>query len=149
MEVDCFLTRPGGRDLRIVAVGQIKGGMAARNLERRDELRRQRRVLRMTPATQHPEMHDQAHLVAAPPLKILRVEVRPHAVHGHVGIDEKVARYGTKELRKIASFEVSRYDHDVADAFMSLIPALFVAGSGQAGFRNLIYRAGGSRDDHA
>jgi beta-xylosidase len=41
----------------------------------------------------------------------------------------------------VRSFEVAGYNHNVADGFLSLRPALFVAGSGQATFRSLNYRA--------
>ena len=37
--------------------------------------------------------------------------------------------------------EVSGYHHNVAYDFLSLRPALYVAGAGEARFRNLVYRA--------
>jgi xylan 1,4-beta-xylosidase len=59
--------------------------------------------------------------------------------------DENVAsffiRSGTKPWRKIVSYEVSCYNHNIADGFMSLRPALFVSGAGMATFAGLTYRA--------
>ncbi|HWU96406.1 MAG TPA: hypothetical protein VN029_12470, partial [Sphingomonas sp.] len=42
---------------------------------------------------------------------------------------------------KERSFEVSGYNHNVADGFLSLRPGLYAAGEGSARFRNLTYRA--------
>ena len=42
---------------------------------------------------------------------------------------------------KERSFEVSGYNHNVFDGFLSLRPALFAAGKGKVAFRNLSYRA--------
>jgi xylan 1,4-beta-xylosidase len=43
--------------------------------------------------------------------------------------------------RKLISLEVSGYNHNMADGFMSLRPALFASGRGEARFHNLRYRA--------
>jgi xylan 1,4-beta-xylosidase len=43
--------------------------------------------------------------------------------------------------RKIVSYEVSGYNHNMADGFLSLRPALFAAGEGEVVFRALTYRA--------
>jgi xylan 1,4-beta-xylosidase len=40
-----------------------------------------------------------------------------------------------------SSAEVAGYNHNVADGFLSLRPALYVAGEGEARFRNLQYKA--------
>ena len=37
--------------------------------------------------------------------------------------------------------EVSGYHHNVAGDFLSLRPAIYVAGQGQAAFRSLVFRA--------
>lgn len=42
---------------------------------------------------------------------------------------------------KERSFEVSGYNHNVADGFLSLRPGIYAAGEGKALFRNLSYRA--------
>jgi xylan 1,4-beta-xylosidase len=42
---------------------------------------------------------------------------------------------------KERSFEVSGYNHNVADGFLSLRPGIYAAGEGKARFRNLTYRA--------
>lgn len=42
---------------------------------------------------------------------------------------------------KLASFEVSSYNHNVAQGFLSLKPALFASGNGSVVFRDLIYSA--------
>jgi xylan 1,4-beta-xylosidase len=44
--------------------------------------------------------------------------------------------------RRIISFEVAGYNHNMADGFMSLRPALFAAGPGEVVFRALGYAAG-------
>jgi xylan 1,4-beta-xylosidase len=49
--------------------------------------------------------------------------------------------YSDDVWHKLASFEVSSYNHNVADGFLSLKPALFASGSGAAVFRNLVYSA--------
>lgn len=51
-------------------------------------------------------------------------------------------RSGAKSWRKVVSYDVSCYNHNIADGFMSLRPALFAAGSGDAVFSALTYRAG-------
>jgi xylan 1,4-beta-xylosidase len=51
--------------------------------------------------------------------------------------------------RKAISFEVAGYNHNMADGFMSLRPALFAAGDGQAVFRKLSYQAFDARGDGA
>lgn len=43
--------------------------------------------------------------------------------------------------RRAISFEVSGYNHNMADGFMSLRPALFASGEGRAVFRGLTYWA--------
>lgn len=43
------------------------------------------------------------------------------------------------EWRLIRSFEVSGYNHNVADGFLSLRPAIFASGKGAATFRSLRY----------
>lgn len=58
--------------------------------------------------------------------------------------DENVASFyaspdGTAWIL-VRSYEVAGYNHNVADGFLSLRPALFVAGAGQATFRDLRYR---------
>jgi beta-xylosidase len=50
-------------------------------------------------------------------------------------------RSGAKPWRKIVSYEVSGYNHNMADGFISLRPALFCSGSGAVAFSNLIYQA--------
>jgi xylan 1,4-beta-xylosidase len=42
---------------------------------------------------------------------------------------------------KERSFEVAGYNHNMADGFLSLRPAVFAAGSGSVTFRSLLYRA--------
>ena len=42
---------------------------------------------------------------------------------------------------KERSFEVSGYNHNVADGFLSLRPGMFAAGEGKVMFRGLSYRA--------
>lgn len=59
--------------------------------------------------------------------------------------DENVAsfyiRSGGKQWRKIVSYEVAGYNHNMADGFISLRPALFASGEGAVVFRSLTYRA--------
>lgn len=52
-------------------------------------------------------------------------------------------RSGNTAWRKIVSYEVSGYNHNMADGFLSLRPALFACGDGTATFGNLTYSAGG------
>jgi len=47
-------------------------------------------------------------------------------------------------MRKIISFEVAGYNHNMAGGFLSLRPAIFATGGGQAVFRSLSYRALGN-----
>lgn len=44
------------------------------------------------------------------------------------------------EWTKERSFEVSGYNHNIADGFLSLRPGIYAAGDGQAVFRDLVYR---------
>jgi xylan 1,4-beta-xylosidase len=59
--------------------------------------------------------------------------------------DENVATFFIRRAggawRKIVSYEVSGYNHNMADGFLSLRPALFAAGGGEVVFRALRYRA--------
>jgi xylan 1,4-beta-xylosidase len=59
--------------------------------------------------------------------------------------DENVASFyyseDGKSWTKERSFEVSGYNHNVADGFLSLRPGIYAAGEGRVTFRNLIYRA--------
>jgi xylan 1,4-beta-xylosidase len=59
--------------------------------------------------------------------------------------DEDVAtfyiRYGAAPWRKVMSFEVSGYNQNMADGFLSLRPAIFASGSGRVTFRSLSYAA--------
>ncbi len=59
--------------------------------------------------------------------------------------DENVAsffvRSGSKPWRRTISFEIAGYNHNMADGFLSLRPAVFASGGGKATFRNLTYRA--------
>jgi xylan 1,4-beta-xylosidase len=59
--------------------------------------------------------------------------------------DENVAtffiRYGQTPWRKVMSFEVSGYNQNMADGFMSLRPAIYASGSGQVTFHALSYEA--------
>jgi xylan 1,4-beta-xylosidase len=41
----------------------------------------------------------------------------------------------------IRSYEVSGYNHNVGDGFISLRPAIFAAGQGKVTFRSMVYRA--------
>ncbi len=45
--------------------------------------------------------------------------------------------------RKVIDYEVAGYNHNIADGFMSLRPAIFASGEGSARFRGLTYRAHG------
>lgn len=47
---------------------------------------------------------------------------------------------------KERSFEISGYNHNMADGFLSLRPAIYAAGTGSATFRSLTYRARGAAD---
>ncbi len=47
--------------------------------------------------------------------------------------------------RQAVSYEVAGYNHNMADGFVSLRPALFAAGDGEVVFRGLRYRAGVER----
>jgi xylan 1,4-beta-xylosidase len=49
-------------------------------------------------------------------------------------------RSGTKPWRKVVSYEVSGYNHNMADGFMSLRPAFFASGAGAARFSGWAYR---------
>ena len=42
---------------------------------------------------------------------------------------------------KTTSYEVSGYNHNVGDGFLSLRPALFASGAGDVLFKTLRYRA--------
>ena len=59
--------------------------------------------------------------------------------------DENVATFFVRAdggpWRKAVSYEVAGYNHNIADGFVSLRPALFAAGSGEIVFRKLTYRA--------
>jgi beta-xylosidase len=59
--------------------------------------------------------------------------------------DENVASFYLRSesgfWRKIVSYEVSGYNHNIADGFMSLRPALFASGDGRVRFTALTYRA--------
>ena len=59
--------------------------------------------------------------------------------------DDNVAtfyiRSGTRPWRKVVSYEVSGYNHNMADGFISLRPALFASGAGEVTFRTLTYHA--------
>ncbi|WP_260925926.1 family 43 glycosylhydrolase [Novosphingobium sp. 9] len=46
-----------------------------------------------------------------------------------------------KAWRKIVSYEVSGYNHNMGDGFLSLRPALFASGEGRVRFRDLAFRA--------
>jgi len=48
---------------------------------------------------------------------------------------------GSNWIRFRTIMEVSGYHHNVADGFTSLRPAIYVAGQGEARFRNFRYRA--------
>ena len=60
--------------------------------------------------------------------------------------DENVAsffiRSGAQPWRRVVSYEVSGYNHNMADGFMSLRPAIYVSGKGSAEFRSVQFRAG-------
>lgn len=53
-------------------------------------------------------------------------------------------RSGEAPWRKIVSYEVSGYNHNMADGFMSLRPAIFASGEGAVVFGSLTYRALGA-----
>ena len=60
--------------------------------------------------------------------------------------DENVATFhyrpaGSARWIKERSFEVSGYNHNVADGFLSLRPGIFASGKGEVVFRDLVYRA--------
>jgi beta-xylosidase len=59
--------------------------------------------------------------------------------------DENVAsffiRSGSQPWRKIVSYEVSGYNHNMADGFMSLRPAIFASGAGRARFDAVLFEA--------
>ena len=59
--------------------------------------------------------------------------------------DDNVAsfyiRSGGKPWRKVVSYEVAGYNHNMADGFISLRPALFACGGGKATFSGLTYQA--------
>ena len=59
-----------------------------------------------------------------------------HIVTNHTSEDD-----GRTWKKHGVQMEVSGYHHNVAYDFLSLRPALYVAGAGEARFRNLIYRA--------
>ena len=67
--------------------------------------------------------------------------------------DENVATFYHSEdgkgWTKERSFEVSGYNHNVADGFLSLRSGIYAAGEGRVTFRNLIYRARTSGADAA
>jgi xylan 1,4-beta-xylosidase len=60
--------------------------------------------------------------------------------------DEDVASFFVRPeggaWRLAISFEVSGYNHNMGDGFVSLRPALFAAGDGEVVFRSLRYAAG-------
>jgi beta-xylosidase len=66
-------------------------------------------------------------------------------MHMRVRNEENIATFyyshDGKRWTKERSFEVSGYNHNMADGFLSLRPALYAAGSGAATFRSLTYRA--------
>jgi beta-xylosidase len=65
----------------------------------------------------------------------LRLENDRHIVTIHTSTDGRVwTKFGTQ-------MEVSGYHHNVAGDFLSLRPALYSAGKGEASFRNLRYEA--------
>jgi xylan 1,4-beta-xylosidase len=59
--------------------------------------------------------------------------------------DENVASFFVRgeggPWRQAVSYEVAGYNHNMADGFVSLRPAIFAAGGGEAVFRKLTYRA--------
>ena len=64
----------------------------------------------------------------------LRLRNDRHIVTIQYGVDgQRWERFGT-------SMEVSGYHHNVAGEFLSLRPAIYAAGSGDARFRNFVYR---------
>ncbi len=62
--------------------------------------------------------------------------------------DENVASFFIRAeggaWRKVVSYEVAGYNHNMADGFMSLRPAIFASGDGAVVFRSLSYRALGA-----
>ncbi|HEY0313563.1 MAG TPA: family 43 glycosylhydrolase [Allosphingosinicella sp.] len=50
-------------------------------------------------------------------------------------------RAGAEPWRRVVSYEVSGYNHNMGDGFMSLRPAIFAAGAGQARFRSVAFTA--------
>lgn len=58
--------------------------------------------------------------------------------------DDNVAsfyiRSGEKTWRKVVSYEVAGYNHNMGDGFMSLRPAMFACGDGKAVFSGLTYK---------
>jgi beta-xylosidase len=61
--------------------------------------------------------------------------------------DENVAsffiRSGSGPWRRVISYEVSGYNHNMGDGFMSLRPAIFVAGAGRARFGGPVFEGRG------
>ena len=47
------------------------------------------------------------------------------------------------DWRKVIDYEVAGYNHNMADGFLSLRPAVYVSGEGSARFRSLSYKARG------
>jgi beta-xylosidase len=67
---------------------------------------------------------------------LMRIANDRHIVTIHTSHD------GGRSWQKFGvQMEVSGYHHNVAYDFLSLRPALYVAGKGEARFRNLVYRA--------
>lgn len=52
-----------------------------------------------------------------------------------------------KRWTKERSFEVSGYNHNIGDGFLSLRPAIFASGEGSVTFRSIAYRAGRAAAD--
>ncbi|QGZ38085.1 beta-xylosidase [Pseudoduganella flava] len=65
----------------------------------------------------------------------IRIRNRKHIVSIHLSGDGKTWQRGPR------GYEVSGYHHNVRGGFMSLKPALYAAGQGEARFRNFRYRA--------
>jgi hypothetical protein len=66
-------------------------------------------------------------------------------LHLRVVNDEDVVTFyystdGTRWIKE-RSFEVSGYNHNVADGFLSLRPGIYASGKGGVTFNNLLYRA--------
>jgi len=68
--------------------------------------------------------------------RLMRIANDRHIVTIHTSDDR-----GKTWQKFGVQMEVSGYHHNVAYDFLSLRPALYVAGTGEARFRNLIYRA--------